>query len=232
MTEVAAEPAERNIQPRGEVTRSHILDAAEYLYSENGFNGTSLRAIVERAGANTAAVHYYFGSKKGLIEAVFERRFAPVADERLKLLAECREEPDRPPLLHQIISAFIKPSIADRHGGVAFSKLRGRIAAEASDDIRELMARYFDPSSRQFLVALGRALPDLPLRDLHWRLHFMFATIVYTLVDPGRIQSLTGYSCDPSDTEATLGYLVPFLAQAFETPPIPELSSSNNQVRE
>jgi len=216
-------------QDRGEDTRLRILDSAEHLFSENGIKDTSLREIVERAEANTASVHYYFGSKKGLIEEVFERRFMPVAKERLRRLADCHEEPGRPPLLTQIISAFVEPSLRGDNGGRVFARLRGRIAADASPDIREMMSRYLDPSTSQFLLALARALPDLPVHDLHWRFHFTFGAIVYSLADPGRIQSLTGNACDPSDTEAVLAYLVPFLAQAFQTPPIPDSSPGDDQ---
>ncbi|MBT5685956.1 MAG: TetR/AcrR family transcriptional regulator, partial [Gammaproteobacteria bacterium] len=47
-------------------TQTKILDAAEYLFVEQGYAATSLRAIASAAGVNLAATHYYFGSKKGL----------------------------------------------------------------------------------------------------------------------------------------------------------------------
>ena len=222
MTGVAAENADLAIDPRGEATRTRILDSAEYLFSEHGINGASLRAIVAHAGVNTAAVHYHFGSKKGLLEAVFARRIIPIAEERLKLLAECRDSDRRPPLLEQIIAAFLEPGMRGSHGGATFARLRARMAADASDETRSLMARYFDRSSAQFLAALANALPHLPPRDLHWRFHFMLGTMVYTMANPGRIQALTGDACDPSDMDAALAYLVPFLAQGFQADPIPD----------
>jgi AcrR family transcriptional regulator len=173
VTVAAAENADLALDPRGEATRTRILDSAEYLFSEHGINGASLRAIVAHAGVNTAAVHYHFGSKKGLLEAVFARRIIPIAEERLKLLAECRDGDARPPLLEQIIAAFLEPGMRGSHGGATFARLRARMAADASDETRALMARYFDQSSAQFLAALADALPHLPPRDLHWRFHFM-----------------------------------------------------------
>ncbi|MCZ6592575.1 MAG: TetR/AcrR family transcriptional regulator [Alphaproteobacteria bacterium] len=214
---VTAQNAEVVIDPRGESTRTRILDSAEYLFSEHGVNGASLRTVVAHAGVNTAAVHYHFGSKKGLLEAVFARRTITIAEERLNLLEECREGEGRPPLLQQIISAFLEPGMRD----ATFARLRARMAADASDETRALMARYFDHSSGQFLLALAEALPHLPPRDLHWRFHFMLGTMVYTMANPRRIQALTNNACDPSDMEASLDYLVPFLAQGFEAAPIP-----------
>ncbi len=199
-----------------------ILDSAEHLFSERGVNGASLRTIVAHAGVNTAAVHYHFGSKTGLLEAVFARRTVPIAEERLNLLAECHDGEGRPPLLQQIISAFLEPGMRGDHGGATFARLRARLAADASDETRALMARYFDDSSAQFLNALADALPHLPPRDLHWRFHFLLGTMVYTMANPGRIQALTDDACDPSDMDASLAYLVPFLAQGFEADPIPD----------
>ncbi len=50
-----------------------ILDAAENLFAQNGFNGTTTRAIAGTAGVNIAMLSYYFGSKKQLLHAVIER---------------------------------------------------------------------------------------------------------------------------------------------------------------
>ena len=82
---VAAQNADVAVDPRGESTRMRILDSAEHLFSERGVNGASLRTIVAHAGVNTAAVHYHFGSKNGLLEAVFARRTVPIAEERRHL---------------------------------------------------------------------------------------------------------------------------------------------------
>ncbi|WP_374166111.1 TetR/AcrR family transcriptional regulator [Arcticibacter sp. MXS-1] len=55
--------------------KESILETAERLFSENGYDGTSTRAIASEAGVNMAMLNYYFGSKEGLYKAVFERKF-------------------------------------------------------------------------------------------------------------------------------------------------------------
>ncbi len=228
---VTAQNVDPAVDARGKSTRTRILDSAEYLFSENGVNGASLRTVVAHAGVNTAAVHYHFGSKNGLLEAVFARRIVPIAEERLKMLAACRESEDRPPLLHQIISAFLEPGMRGSHGGATFARLRARMAADASDETRALLAKYFDHSSGLFLQALAGALPHLPPRDLHWRFHFLLGTMVYTMANTGRLQALTDSACDPSDMDAALAYLVPFLAQGFESDSILEAPISIATLR-
>src|SRR6202161_4745138 len=59
-------------------TRTRILDAAEGLFAERGFRGTSVRAITGLAGANLAAVGYHFGSKAELLAAVTRRVTVPI----------------------------------------------------------------------------------------------------------------------------------------------------------
>jgi AcrR family transcriptional regulator len=57
----------------GSPTRDSLLDAAEQVFAEGGFDGASVRAITGRARANLGAVTYHFGSKAALFEAVVER---------------------------------------------------------------------------------------------------------------------------------------------------------------
>ena len=54
--------------------REHILNVAEELFSEKGFDGTSVRDIAQRAGVNLAMISYYFGSKEKLLESLIEFR--------------------------------------------------------------------------------------------------------------------------------------------------------------
>jgi AcrR family transcriptional regulator len=54
--------------------KDHILDVAERIFAEHGFDGASTRMISGEAGVNMAMLNYYFGSKEGLLLSIFERR--------------------------------------------------------------------------------------------------------------------------------------------------------------
>ena len=82
------------------VTKTKILDTAERLFAQKGFDAVSLRNIVEAAKVNLAAVHYHFGSKQALLHAVVSRRLRPVNDERLAMLAEARIKAGKLSLIH------------------------------------------------------------------------------------------------------------------------------------
>ncbi len=51
-----------------------IIETAEELFAENGFAGTSVRDIADKANVNVAMISYYFGSKEKLLEALFNYR--------------------------------------------------------------------------------------------------------------------------------------------------------------
>lgn len=73
----AADIKESEIKPASEQTRMRLLDAAREVFSQQGFQGATIREICRRADANVAAVNYHFGSKDGLLAEALN--FAPLA---------------------------------------------------------------------------------------------------------------------------------------------------------
>ena len=97
-------------------TKDRILGAAEELFAQNGFAGTSLRQVTSRADVNIAAVNYHFGSKENLVNEVFRRRMDEMSERRLSELRQAQEE--HPNELEPILRAFVEPALAltlDRH---------------------------------------------------------------------------------------------------------------------
>ena len=64
------------------------MDTAEMLFSQKGFDGTSVRDIAEAAGINTAMISYYFGSKEKLMEEIFERKSLNIREKVDNLLKD------------------------------------------------------------------------------------------------------------------------------------------------
>jgi AcrR family transcriptional regulator len=202
-------------------TRERILSVATELFAAQGFNGVSLRALTNEAGVNLASVGYHFRSKEGLIAAIFDRHCQPMIEERRHRLAACEEKPGRPPLLEQIIEAFITPALdvsADTAGGGAtFSRLRAVLAHENQRLAEELISKHFDATSAMYVDALQRCLPRLSRADVYWRFHFLLGALYYTSVNPKRIRQLSGGKCDPGNTGAAIRELVKFVAAGFRT---------------
>src|SRR5438094_9886838 len=90
-------------------TKQKILDSAERLFAQHGFEATSLPNIIADANVNLAAIHYHFHSKEALVDAVIIRRLEPINRERLRMLDDC--ERDGPPKLEAVLEAFLAPVI-------------------------------------------------------------------------------------------------------------------------
>ena len=86
-------------------TKDRILDAAEALFADAGYDGVSLRQITRAAGVELALANYHFGPKSELFLAVVQRRAAELNRERMALLAAL---PD-PPTIEGLIDAFARP---------------------------------------------------------------------------------------------------------------------------
>jgi AcrR family transcriptional regulator len=210
-------PALRAVKPAHE-TRTRILDAAEELFMQHGFEGTSMRLLTSRASVNLAAVNYHFGSKDALIEAVFRRRLDPMNAERIAALDRLEDlSPEN------IIRAFVGPSLRlvedARGGGRNFIRLLGRTYSEPTKPIRALIGQMYAPAMQRYKGALERALPQMPVEELVWRMHFMFGTLAYTLAATDTVQLIAG--CKPEDRyDARLleERLTAFLAAGLDAP--------------
>jgi AcrR family transcriptional regulator len=211
----------RAIKPQHE-TRTRILDAAEELFMQHGFEGSSMRALTTSAGVNLAAVNYHFGSKDALIEAVFRRRLDPMNTERISALDEL-EKPGHSLAPEAIIRAFLGPSLRmiedAKGGGRNFIRLLGRTYTDPAKDIRALIGQMYAPAMERYKNALERALPQMPREELVWRMHFMFGTLAYTLAATDTVQLIAG--CKPEDRyDARLleDRLTAFLAAGLHAP--------------
>ena len=86
-------------------TASRLVEAAITLFSQNGYDGTSVRAITAHAGANLGAITYHFGSKEALYDAALESVSQPI-----RLLAGEAAKSDGPPLFRiaQLVRVFFQ----------------------------------------------------------------------------------------------------------------------------
>ena len=205
-------------------TRTRILDAAEELFMQHGFEATSMRQLTAKAGANLAAVNYHFGSKDALIEAVFRRRLDAMNAQRIAELDRLEKEAGGRALSpNAIIRAFVGESLRmiedSRSGGRNFIRLLGRTYTEPAKSIRALIGQMYAPTIERYKAALERALPQMPRDELVWRMHFMFGTLSYTLAATDAVQLIAG--CKPEDRhDARLleDRLTAFLAAGLNAP--------------
>lgn len=202
---------------RGQPTRERILDVAEQLFAHRGFHGVSVRDITGAAGVDVALANYYFGSKGGLLEAVFHRRSEVLNAERLQRL-EAVLARRRAPTLEDIIDAFTHPLLDRSERGGPGWKAFFALVAEVNNSPEwgnVLMTRHFDPLVQKFIEAIRRALPGCEDRDIYWAYHFLSGALTLTFAETGRIDRLSGGVCRASNLDDVHARLVPYCAAGF-----------------
>lgn len=170
-------------------TKDRILSAAEELFAQNGFAGTSLRQVTTRADVNIAAVNYHFGSKENLVNEVFRRRMDDMTALRLAQLKRATEQ--QPGELEPVLAAFVEPALAmsqDRHGGGAFVRVVARAYAEKNDSLRKFLSDHYGHVLREFGKAILACVPGLSKEELYWRLDFLAGALTYAMADFGLIK--------------------------------------------
>ncbi|MFC1415060.1 TetR/AcrR family transcriptional regulator [Streptacidiphilus cavernicola] len=201
-------------------TRTKILDAAERLFAEHGYRGTSVRAITDLAGANLAAVGYHFGSKADLLAAVARRAFEPVTAAQRTGLDELLARTPDPPVA-ALVEAFAGPLFdgmpAGDESGARTSRLIMMIISDPADEARSWTGPDEDTVRERYLAAFTRALPDLAPQELWFRIRGILAV---TAVDRVEVYQQPSPAC-PTTTAGweARNWAITFLTAAMSAPP-------------
>jgi AcrR family transcriptional regulator len=215
-------PARRGRPPKDSRTGDTseiILDVAEDLFSKHGFYGVTIREVAREAGVDTALLHYYFGTKKGLFDAVFLRRAEVLNRDRLGDLDRYEREHPGTMTVEGVIEAFLSAVIAwQAKGGPGWKHYFALVAQANANPVwgGETMTRYFDPVIRRLIELLRVAIPGSRDEDLYWAYHNLSGALTLTLGETGRLDRLSGGLCRSGDIEAAYGHMVRFAAAGFE----------------
>ena len=198
-------------------TLEQILDAAEFLFSKNGFHGVTLRDVGERVGIHTTLLHYYFADKRNLFEAVFARRAGITSGRRMEALEKYERKAGAKPTVEGALRAFLDTDLdlyfEGGEGWMNYAAFGSRISN--TPEGAELMDRYFDPVVLKLVSILKRALPDYSDEDIFWGYHFVTGALMNTLGRTGRIDRLSGGLCHSDDFPAIKKRMAKFMAAGF-----------------
>jgi AcrR family transcriptional regulator len=207
-------------------TKSRILDAAETLFIECGYEAMSLRQITSRAEVNLAAVNYHFGSKEALIHAMLSRRLDHLNQERLKLLDRFDTMLGPRLTCEHVLGAMFIPALRlsrdSQAGGKAFLRLLGRAYTDPSSFIRDFLNGHYASVAERFFTAYQRALPHLPREELGWRLHFAIGALSGVLAGTDTDSLITEFSQGKSMNDLQLIARLASLMVAALKAPLPD----------
>jgi AcrR family transcriptional regulator len=199
--------------------RERILDVAEALFAERGFDGVTLRQIATGAEVDVALASYHFGKKLDLFQAVFERRALLLNKARLDALQACQEAAaPGVPAVEAIVEAFLRPlELAQETGDPGWRHYLALVAYVNNSPYwgPRMMSQLFDDLVRQFISALRAALPGASDSDIFWCYHNLSGALTLTLAQTGRIDKLSDGRCRSDDFRAAYDHMIPFVAAGF-----------------
>ena len=194
-----------------------IIDAAEYLFSKNGFYGVTLRDVAQRVGIHTTLMHYYFKDKHALFEEVFKRRAGETSGRRMEALERYEAEAGDSPTVEGALRAFLDTDFDLYMGGgepwMNYAAFCSRISNTPEGAV--LMDAYFDPVVLKLVSILKRALPGHSEEDIFWGYHFVTGALMLSLARTGRIDKLSGGLCHSDDFPAIKQRMAKFMAAGF-----------------
>jgi AcrR family transcriptional regulator len=195
--------------------KRRLLDAAEQLFAERGFEAVSVRDITGRAKANVAAVNYHFGSREDLVRLVIFRYATPISEERLaRLEAVEKKWSGKTPPLEEVIEAYLRPvsGIAKKTDlpEEVYHMLVGRIFALQGGVFPRETELLTQNAAKRFIRVLSKALPTVSNEELIWRTHFVTGGMIHLLIHQDEPQKLGGPAAGSPTMEAILGRFMRF----------------------
>ncbi len=193
-----ASPAAVSAAEPVNATKERLLQAAERLFAERGFEGTSMRAVTQAAGASVSAANYHFGSKLELLGATLRRRVEPINRRRLERL-DALEAGARPPAVEAVLDAFFRPAferaaeVSDQDRAL-LRHVATRLWTDPPEIVAALRRELFGRVNERFSAALARALPGVPADRASVLLQLSVGLLVHTL--NGQVEPLSADDAD------------------------------------
>jgi AcrR family transcriptional regulator len=164
-------------------TRARLMEAAETLFGERGLHGVTLKEINAAAGQrNESALHYHFGSRAGLIDAVLGQRVKVIDARRVEkldaLMAAGREHD-----LRAVLRATFEPitELLDSEDGVRFVRFAAQVLNDPDFDLPTVALRSGYQGIARANALIVAALGDLPPEIAVQRQRFMLEMALTSL---------------------------------------------------
>ncbi len=171
-------------------TCEKLMDCAEKIFAEKGYDKASIREITNAANVNLASVHYHFGSKEKLLQKLLDRKLHWLNHQRLNALKTLEKKSKSKALKpSQILEAFFGTLLdmldEKDYGGEMFLRLLGRSSLEPNCIISSISNGKSNAVTQRFRDALFKALPNVPKNEIVWRFHFMVGATSYAISGNG-----------------------------------------------
>lgn len=172
-----------NVATRRGDTRTRLIVAAEKLFGERGIHGVTLKEINAAAGQrNESALHYHFGSKRALVEAIMRHRVADVdlrRQEMLDELVKAGQEADLRALLRATFMPLLE--LLGSAEGVRFIRFMAEILHSSDFDLPTVALRSEFPgitrANALIVAALGDLAPEIAIQRQRFMIEMALSSL-------------------------------------------------------
>jgi AcrR family transcriptional regulator len=205
------QPRRRAVSKRSLATSLSILDAAERLFAERGYDGASVRDIASAAGAQIASISFHHVSKETLFERVVERRASELSQLRLDALSVLNKS-NEPLTLEALLSAFLRPYLEKAGAGDPQWIAYARLVAMVSADTRwhAISERCFDPTAGRFIGEIAKLFPKADKTAIAVAFVFSVSAMLSLSTSTWRIEALSATTGNQPAMDRLAGQLVRF----------------------
>ena len=172
----------------GAATREKLLDSATRVFAEQGIANASLLEITKQAGQrNRGSLHYYFGSREGVVVAILDRHVGFLARREAELLTAAKGRPGLAP----VVEAVVRPATELAESGwrgrcclLIIAQLAEEDPRDVSPDIEAALART---GGQAVYDTFAERMPALPEPLLIERLALVTEFILRAVADRARL---------------------------------------------
>jgi AcrR family transcriptional regulator len=195
--------------------QDRLLDVAEELFCEHGFEGTSIREIAAAADCNIASVNYYFGGKDKLYVEVWRRHLLGMRDARIAsidtVMSQSNGEPRLEDLLRSYANAFIEP-LVDESKGRRFIKLMAREMVDRHLPPNMFLEEMIIPVMTVMQRALARTCPGLAESKAQLAILSIVGQLIYTVGAKTMFEQTDNLELPKFDLTEVVNHIVKFSA--------------------
>jgi AcrR family transcriptional regulator len=216
--------------PSRSPTAELILDAAEKVFAELGYEGASMRQIAHTADITQALLHYHFQTKERLYESVFERRSTAINAERQLLLGALFAE-SRSPTIEDVLQTYYAPvMLGSARGNAAFAQMVSSLSLGSDGRAKALITKYYDPIAHAYIGAFKKVEP---LNDAMavWAYLLTLGARTHVSSVSKRAERLSNRKCDTGDFDTSMRVLIQFVAGGIKALSSNTMVSANATTR-
>lgn len=197
----------------GIATRALILQTAERLFAQSGFEGVSVRDITTASKVETGLINYHFKSKVALFREVLSMRVGSVCAQQIELIERVTIREADPLCVAELLEALTRPFVG--HNRSATKKLDSyrKLLAQASTSRRwqsHVMDLHYKQVAPLFADKLNEVLPHADPVTIYRSVSFFLGTLINVYAQPQRLQSSSRGAITACDMDEIQRQLIRF----------------------